>query len=177
MKHLLTTSILFVAFVTFAQKPVKITTEVDEFTGDTSIKTGFIKFQEPLGGGIGLMFMMIYQDDSYYIASIMASKDLCTMDAGDEMILKMVYDTTITLYAADYSVSDYNGNGSYTLTTVYPISQDAIVLLSVTPIDKVRIQTSAGNIDRSPSPKKSPENCMDAFGQFLAAVVKHRMNG
>lgn len=176
MKTLILPFLLLVTFATFAQKPIKITTEIDDFTGDTTIKTSFIKFQEPLGGGTGLMFTLIYQEDRYYIASIMAMKELCTMDAQDEMILKLAYDTTVTLYASSHSIADYNGNGSYTLTTVYPISQDQLVLMIVTPIEKVRIKTSAGNQDRSPSPKKASEACMDAFGQFIAAVTKERMH-
>lgn len=82
MKHLILPILLLATITLSAQKPIKITTEVDDFTGDTSISTGFIKFQEPLGGNIGLMFTCHYQDGTYYLASILAMDNLTTMDAG-----------------------------------------------------------------------------------------------
>jgi len=167
MKHIILPILILVSLTTSAQKPIKITTDIDAFTGDTSISTGFIKFQEPLGGNIGLMFTCHYQGGIYYLASILAMDNLTTMDAGDQMVIKLQDGSLITLMAADYAVSSYNGNESYTLITAYPISIDDLTRLSLTTIDLVRIQTSEGNQDREPSPKKSPEACRLAFEQFV----------
>ena len=46
MKILLAVYLLFVAFATFAQKPIKITTTTDEFTGAKSISTDQIWFRD-----------------------------------------------------------------------------------------------------------------------------------
>ena len=172
MKHLILPILIFTTLTISSQKPIKITTEIDAFTGDTSISTGFIKFQEPLGGNIGLMFTCHYQEGTYYLASILAMDNLATMDAGDQMVIKLQDGTFITLLAADYAVSSYNGNGSYTLITAYPISIDDLTRLSATPITRVRIQTSEGNKDRDPSPKNSQEACRLAFAQFVEAVIR-----
>lgn len=169
MKNLITTSLLFVAFTTFAQKPIKITTEVDEFTGDTSIYTEAFSYQDPIGGQAGLKFMAYLEGGNYYILSLLNIDDLTTMDAGDQMIVKLSGGSMITVAAADYAVSEYVSSNYYRLVTVYPISIDDLTTLASTPIDMVRIDTSDGNEDRAPS-KKTPAYCMAAFGQFVEYV-------
>ncbi len=166
MKTLILPFLLLVTFATFAQKPIKITTEVDDFTGDTTIKTSFIKFQEPLGGDIGLMFTGIHSNDTYYIGVLTYVKELAMSYAGDQMSIKLTDGTIITLLSTSTETAHYIKPGTYNLITVYAISVDDLVKLTTTPIEKVRIQTSSGNIDRDPSPKKAPAEVMASFAEF-----------
>jgi hypothetical protein len=172
MKTLILPILLLVTFATTAQKPIKITTEIDDFTGDTTIRTSFIKFQEPLGGDIGMMFTGIYTNGAYYIGVLAYVRELTTSYAGDQMSIRLTDGTIINLLSTSTETAGYIRPGTYNLITVYSISVDDLVKLTTTPIEKVRIQTSSGNIDRDPSPKKAPAEVMASFAEFYRAVVK-----
>jgi hypothetical protein len=169
MKPILTIPLLFITLASFAQKPLKITTEVDQFTGDTAIHTEAFSYQDPIGGQAGLKFMLHQKAGSYWIVSILNIDDLTTMDAGDQMVFKLAGGDMITVAAADYAISEYVSSNYHRLVTVYEISMDNITALAAKPIEMIRISTSDGNEDRPPS-KKAAEACRLRFAQFMEYV-------
>lgn len=172
MKILLAIYLLFVAFATFAQKPLKITTTTDEFTGAKSTSTDQIWFRDMASYEGGLWLSLHQYPEGLYLAVVVNDDHLSMIDPGQKMIIKMADGTMITLQATARMVADYVSSDKYRLIPVYGLPEDDLAKLSTVLIEKIRIETNDGNLDREPSPKKMPAICMDAFRQFKGYLSK-----
>lgn len=155
-----------------AQKPIKITTEIDQFTGDTTLSTEAFEYRDMVSYGGGLLFALYLIDGKTYLIAMISTDGISTVDQGDPLMMKMVDGSMITLACAEYSSADYRSGSTWWLSGIYGLPEDDLTTLSKTHIEMVRIKTSDGNIDMAPSPKKAPENCMAAFKQFTEYVKK-----
>ena len=158
---------LLVAFATSAQKPIKITTEVDAFTGDTSISTSIIEFRDFATYQGGLVFVLHSLPSGYYIETLIGTDHLVSIEAGQAMIIKMADGTIITLACIKYAIADYKTSSSYWISAFYGLPADDLDKLASVAIEKIRFETTEANIDKDPSPKKAPENCRLAFAEFI----------
>ena len=172
MKILLAIYLLFVAFATFAQNPIKITTTTDEFTGAKSTSTDQIWFRDMASYEGGLWLSLHQYPEGLYLAVVVNDDHMSMIDPGQKMIIKMADGTMITLQATARMVADYVSSDKYRLIPVYGLPEDDLTKLSTVQIEKIRIETSDGNLDREPSPKKTPGICMDAFRQFKEYLSK-----
>ena len=172
MKYLILPVILFTYLNISAQKPIKITTTTDEFTGAKSTSTEQVWFRDMASYQGGLWFSMHKTSDGIFLAAVVNDDHLSMIDAGNKMIMKMADGTMITLEAVALSIADYASTDKYRLIPVYGLPEGALEKLATVEIEKVRIETTDGNLDRDPSPKKTPAICMDAFTQFRDYISK-----
>jgi len=172
MKILLAIYLLFVAFATFAQKPIKITTTTDDFNGSKSTSTEQIWFRDMASYEGGLWLSLHQYPEGLYLAAVVNDDHLSMIDPGQKMIIKMADGSMITMEATARVIADYVSSDKYRLIPVYGLPEDDLAKLSTTLIEKIRIETTDGNLDREPSPKKSPAMCMDAFRQFMVYISK-----
>jgi len=169
MKYLITACLLFVAFATSGQKATNINTTVDEFTGEKMISTELIEFKSMVSYGGGLMFSLHHMNGSNYLAAIVSTSGLTTMDEYQRMIIKLVDGSLINLSCLEYAISEYKSGSTYHLAPVFGLTDDDLTKLSTLQIERIRFETSDGNIDMEPS-KKAPAICMDSFAEFQAVV-------
>lgn len=172
MKNILLLLFLLTYTSMAAQKPPKITTTTDEFTGAKSTSTDQIWFRDMASYEGGLWLSLHQYPEGLYLAAVVNDNHMSMIDPGQKMIIKMEDGTMITLQATGRMVADYVSTDKYRLIPVYGLPEDDLTKLSTVLIEKIRIETTDGNLDREPSPKKTPAICMDAFRQFREYISK-----
>lgn len=168
MKYLLLLS-FFIAQTAFAQKECKMVTNVDEFTGDTTMGTslflyGFTQEQHYQ------WFNLVTVHNENYLVTTFEAEDPAYSDSDDNVILKMEDGSMINLHPYTRSEIEVTSNADYSISVICPINDEDLLKLTQVPILKVRIETDEGYYDTDPVGKKHGPEAMANFERYYKYV-------
>lgn len=155
----------------FAQsQDFKITTKIDDFTGEKLIKT--TPFSFGYYEGCRLDFSLYDANGAQYLlAQIISSREPSYIPAGSGLLIKLEDGSIISLETGTDVMSEVSGSYYYALT-IHVLTDEDLIRLTKSPIAKVRLETSDKVIDFPPLGKKHPGEAMANFLEYYTFISK-----
>lgn len=163
-------------------QPHGIRIEVDEFTGDSSLVSDWVKFNDPVWkSGPLCHFTLIKSEDQIALGVKVTSKDqVALVEEGADLMILTGKGTLVTLQALSNEVASIGGgsiglrsSSVWGLTILYGIDLERMQQIADEGIAKVRVYTSDRLIEVEPEKDKwarDVQSLFVTFAKFLEAV-------
>ncbi len=178
MKNQLIFIFVLLPIFLFGQKEFKITKTVDEFTGDTLIQSAWVKMSNTDNAN-RQSYIRLSSSKGVNVFEIMYSTlgQIASISPGDEFYIKLQSGTVVTLKNSDFQISEkgkaspvFAGSEATGFHLFFPISNEDLLLLSQSRIEKCRLSTSKGFMETGISKEENRENVFLVFKNFFTAL-------
>ena len=152
MKRIFTLVTFAISLSLSTMAAIKIQSDDVSSDGTRTVMTSFFNIYSEMstGGGLCLFATDFYVDDiktRFYSLSFVLNDGIFEIMKGSKLLIKLETDEIIELSAAGDVLKDYDMLRSGLVRPVYLIAKEDLQKISMTPVVKIRIETTAGMID------------------------------
>ncbi len=178
MKHIFVSLLLITTLSVFSQKDFSINRVIDEFDGDTTVKTTWIKLnQSNWGSGPLTHIRFIIKKGWMFLELRIADGRVVSVKEDSEFLIKLNNGEIVKLYNYEYAISG-TGDGAVSfyassamgIKLFFPISLDNLAKFASDAYEKCRLRTTDGYIIIEPEKKKyatTAESYIQVFYRFI----------